>query len=59
MMSAMASPFRVPEDPQASAELDKDTPHIEEPPGYRSLHLRLQWQGTVLTLTHPRHTIMS
>ncbi|XP_070759748.1 tight junction protein ZO-2b isoform X1 [Enoplosus armatus] len=31
-MSAMASPFRVPEDPQASAELDKDTPHIEEPP---------------------------
>ncbi|XP_054466336.1 tight junction protein ZO-2-like [Anoplopoma fimbria] len=31
-MSAMASPFRVPEDPQASAELSKDTPHIEEPP---------------------------
>lgn len=31
-MSAMASPFRVPEDPQASAELNKDTPHIEEPP---------------------------
>ncbi|XP_045891207.1 tight junction protein ZO-2-like [Micropterus dolomieu] len=31
-MSAMASPFRVPEDPQASAELDKDTAHIEEPP---------------------------
>ncbi|KAK2902566.1 tight junction protein ZO-2-like [Channa argus] len=29
-MSAMASPFRVPEDPRASAELD--TPHIEEPP---------------------------
>ncbi|XP_033476110.2 tight junction protein ZO-2b isoform X2 [Epinephelus lanceolatus] len=31
-MSAMASPFRVPEDPQASAELNKDTPHTEEPP---------------------------
>ncbi|XP_042343933.1 tight junction protein ZO-2-like isoform X5 [Plectropomus leopardus] len=31
-MSAMASPFRVPEDPQAPAELNKDTPHIEEPP---------------------------
>ncbi|XP_039659060.1 tight junction protein ZO-2-like isoform X2 [Perca fluviatilis] len=31
-MSAMASPFRVPEDPQASAELSKDTAHIEEPP---------------------------
>ncbi|XP_029294783.1 tight junction protein ZO-2b [Cottoperca gobio] len=31
-MSAMASPFRVPEDPQASAELNKDTAHIEEPP---------------------------
>ncbi|XP_037632944.1 tight junction protein ZO-2-like isoform X2 [Sebastes umbrosus] len=31
-MSAMASPFRVPEDPQASAEPNKDTPHIEEPP---------------------------
>ncbi|KAE8291525.1 Tight junction protein ZO-2 Tight junction protein 2 [Larimichthys crocea] len=32
MMSAMASPFRVPEDPQASAQLHKDTVHIEEPP---------------------------
>ncbi|XP_029916779.1 tight junction protein ZO-2-like isoform X2 [Myripristis murdjan] len=31
-MSAMASPFRVPEDPQASAELDREVPHIEEPP---------------------------
>ncbi|XP_044053726.1 tight junction protein ZO-2-like isoform X2 [Siniperca chuatsi] len=31
-MSAMASPFKVPEDPQTSAELDKDTPNIEEPP---------------------------
>ncbi|XP_044219438.1 tight junction protein ZO-2-like isoform X1 [Thunnus albacares] len=31
-MSAMASPFRVPEDHQALAELDKDTQHIEEPP---------------------------
>ncbi|XP_031734619.1 tight junction protein ZO-2-like isoform X3 [Anarrhichthys ocellatus] len=31
-MSAMASPFRVPEDPQASAELSKGTPLIEEPP---------------------------
>ncbi|XP_059194009.1 tight junction protein ZO-2-like [Centropristis striata] len=31
-MSAMASPFRVPEDPQASAETNKDPPHIEEPP---------------------------
>ncbi|XP_062273381.1 tight junction protein ZO-2-like [Scomber scombrus] len=31
-MSAMASPFRVPEDPQTSAELDKDMPRIEEPP---------------------------
>ncbi|KAM9857978.1 tight junction protein ZO-2b [Aulostomus maculatus] len=27
-MSAMASPFKVPEDPQASAALDKDTLHI-------------------------------
>ncbi|KAI3371900.1 hypothetical protein L3Q82_006685 [Scortum barcoo] len=39
-MSAMASPFRVPEDPQASAELDKDTPHIEEPPEKISKHIR-------------------
>uniref|UniRef100_UPI0037E80863 tight junction protein ZO-2-like isoform X3 n=1 Tax=Semicossyphus pulcher TaxID=241346 RepID=UPI0037E80863 len=31
-MSAMASPFRIPEDPKASAEVDKDIPHIEEPP---------------------------
>ncbi|XP_018524574.1 tight junction protein ZO-2 isoform X1 [Lates calcarifer] len=31
-MSAMASPFRVPEDPHASVDLDKDTPFIEEPP---------------------------
>ncbi|XP_030273161.1 tight junction protein ZO-2b isoform X4 [Sparus aurata] len=31
-MSAMASPFRVPEEPQASSELDKDTLHIGEPP---------------------------
>ncbi|XP_051278111.1 tight junction protein ZO-2 isoform X3 [Dicentrarchus labrax] len=31
-MSAMASPFRIPEDPQASAGQDKGTPHIEEPP---------------------------
>ncbi|XP_040012165.1 tight junction protein ZO-2-like isoform X2 [Xiphias gladius] len=30
-MSAMASPFRVPEDPYASTDLDKDTPLIEEP----------------------------
>ncbi|XP_070690491.1 tight junction protein ZO-2-like [Pempheris klunzingeri] len=30
-MSAMASPFRVPEEPQASAEVDKDTLHVEEP----------------------------
>lgn len=32
-MSAMASPFKVPEDPQASAERSKETPHIKEPPG--------------------------
>ncbi|XP_060893469.1 tight junction protein ZO-2-like [Labrus mixtus] len=31
-MSAMASPFRIPEDPKASAELEKDIPQIEEPP---------------------------
>nr|XP_057927369.1 tight junction protein ZO-2-like isoform X3 [Doryrhamphus excisus] len=32
-MSAMASPFRVPEDPQALASRDKDTsPHVTEPP---------------------------
>ncbi|XP_068166039.1 tight junction protein ZO-2b isoform X2 [Antennarius striatus] len=31
-MSAMASPFRIPEDPQASAQIDKNTPHVEEPP---------------------------
>ncbi|XP_026199859.1 tight junction protein ZO-2 isoform X2 [Anabas testudineus] len=31
-MSAMASPFRVPEDPHAATELDKDTPNIEGPP---------------------------
>ncbi|XP_056274724.1 tight junction protein ZO-2-like isoform X3 [Pseudoliparis swirei] len=31
-MSAMASPFKVPEDPQASAERSKETPHIKEPP---------------------------
>ncbi|XP_068995437.1 tight junction protein ZO-2-like isoform X2 [Embiotoca jacksoni] len=31
-MSAMASPFKVPEDTQASAELDSDTQHAEEPP---------------------------
>ncbi|XP_040897550.1 tight junction protein ZO-2-like isoform X2 [Toxotes jaculatrix] len=30
-MSAMASPFRVPEDPHASADVDKDTPVTEEP----------------------------
>ncbi|XP_047446718.1 tight junction protein ZO-2-like isoform X2 [Mugil cephalus] len=31
--SAMASPFRVPEEPQTSSgEVDADTPHIEEPP---------------------------
>ncbi|XP_008283389.1 tight junction protein ZO-2 [Stegastes partitus] len=31
-VSAMASPFKVPEDPQASAELNSDEQHIEEPP---------------------------
>ncbi|KAM4607923.1 tight junction protein 2-like [Polymixia lowei] len=31
-LSVMASPFRVPEDPQASAELDKEAPHTEELP---------------------------
>ncbi|XP_029998874.1 tight junction protein ZO-2-like isoform X2 [Sphaeramia orbicularis] len=31
-MSTMASPFRVPEPPQASAELDKDILQTEEPP---------------------------
>ncbi|XP_063753655.1 tight junction protein ZO-2-like isoform X3 [Eleginops maclovinus] len=31
-MSAMASPFRVPEDPQASAELNRESGHIEQPP---------------------------
>ncbi|KAM3849431.1 tight junction protein 2-like [Diretmus argenteus] len=31
-MSAMASPFRVPEDPQASAKPDREAPRIEEPP---------------------------
>ncbi|KAM3610848.1 uncharacterized protein V6R79_009617 [Siganus canaliculatus] len=31
-MSAMASPFRMPEDPQTSAEVDRGVPHIEEPP---------------------------
>ncbi|KAM8887034.1 tight junction protein 2-like isoform 4-T4 [Spinachia spinachia] len=30
-MSAMASPFRVPEDPHTSTDLSKDTPHVEEP----------------------------
>lgn len=46
-MLAMASPFKIPEDPQASAELDKDAPQNEEPPGYRSLHYppHLTWQG--------------
>ncbi|XP_055360678.1 tight junction protein ZO-2-like isoform X1 [Betta splendens] len=32
-MSAMASPFRVPVDPQAFTELDKDPPPPQEPPG--------------------------
>ncbi|XP_028312276.1 tight junction protein ZO-2-like isoform X2 [Gouania willdenowi] len=32
MMSVMASPFRVPEDPQASAELDTDAQQGAEPP---------------------------
>lgn len=33
-MSAMASPFKIPEVPQASTELDKDARQNEEPPGY-------------------------
>uniref|UniRef100_A0A8C2WYQ7 Tight junction protein 2b (zona occludens 2) n=1 Tax=Cyclopterus lumpus TaxID=8103 RepID=A0A8C2WYQ7_CYCLU len=35
-MSAMASPFKVPEDPEASAELSKEAPPIE-PPGCPAL----------------------
>ncbi|XP_041642832.1 tight junction protein ZO-2-like isoform X1 [Cheilinus undulatus] len=31
-MSAMASPFRIPEEPRASTEVDRDNPHTEEPP---------------------------
>ncbi|XP_034055138.1 tight junction protein ZO-2-like isoform X2 [Gymnodraco acuticeps] len=31
-MSAMASPFRVPEDPHASAELNRESGHQEQPP---------------------------
>lgn len=33
MMSAMASPFRVPEAPQATADVVQDGPRSEEPPG--------------------------
>lgn len=36
-MSAMASPFRVPEDPHTPVEPSKDTPRVQEPPGYHSL----------------------
>lgn len=42
-MSATASPFRIPEAPQATAELNKDAAQHEDPPGYRSLHFQPHW----------------
>lgn len=46
-MSAMASPFRVPEDPHAATELDKDTPNIEGPPGINPSHYTLSLYGYI------------
>ena len=57
-MSAMASPFRIPEDPYASTDLDKDIKLIEETPGYQPTavyHGRI----TFLTLTYTRHMIIN
>lgn len=36
-MSAMASPFKIPEAPLASAELENDVPQHEKTPGFHLL----------------------
>lgn len=53
-MSAMASPFRIPEAPQASAHLVQDEPQSEDPPGCAFLHPPYARSHTLPTLPKQR-----